>query len=254
MMLKKTGWALSRQKIIFGIGAGIVMLVAAIPIFSWQQMGQKRAESLARLHRLAYCALLYAQDWDGRIMAPARKLPNATWETWPEVLKAYISDSSTYENPANPVGGSGRPFKHPTLLYAVHTSYAMNRRFWDTFSPGPFPLENLEISGQTVLFVEAGPMKLNPRRPEASDNRDQPYALLDYGDTTDMINLLYPYPSTHAGKMAIAAADGHVALTKVFYYSAQDGRHDIMLGNIGNGIYNWNGGRANGETDRPAHE
>ena len=217
-------------------------------------MGQQRAESLANLHRLAYGALLYSQDWDGRLMAPARKLADTTWETWPDALKAYVSDQSSFNNPSNPVDGSSVSFKHPILPYTIPTSYAMNRRFWDTFSPGPFPLENLEMSGQTVLFVEAGPMKLHPRRPESGTENDTRFALLDYGDTTDRVNSLTPYPSTHDGRMAIAAADGHVTVLRVAHYSPEDGKHDILLGKIGNGIYNWNGGHLNGETDKPAHE
>ncbi len=253
-MVKKSRSKINNKTLVIGIVAGAVMIMASIPLYSWQKMGQQRAESLANLHRVVYGALLYAQDWDGRLMVPARKLPDSSWETWPDLLKAYVTDPASFDNPSNSVFSTGHKLIHPTLHYEINTSYAMNRRFWDTFGPGPFPMDNLETSGQTALFVEAGPMQRKPREIETDARKVSSAAIIDYGDTADIIQNRFPYPSTHYGKMVVAAADGHVSLTKVAHYSSHDGMHDPLLGRIGNGIYNWNGGHANGETERPAHE
>lgn len=78
--------------------------------------------------------------------------------------------------------------------------------------------------------------------------------LLEYGDTMDRYGSYFPYPSTHNGLMAVVAADGHGVILNVQHYTTKDGSHDRGYGRIGSGIYNWNGGHANGETDRPAKE
>ena len=211
-------------------------------------MGEQRALSLSNIRRIGTGALLYAQDWDGRLMPVAERLPSGGRQTWPETLRPYVGGDATFENPCNPTTAATR---HPTEGYPIHSSYALNRRFWDVFAPGPFPLDNLELSEQTAMFLEAGPFWGSPTRklrPPASAP-----ALLEYGDTADRWQSLVPYPSTHDGRIAVVAADGHGVIVSVEHYDFKS-RHDTLYGRIGGNIYNWNGGHPNGETDRPPRE
>lgn len=234
------------------LAASVLAALLGLPsLLSWQQRGLNRAAGLSNIRRVAYGALLYSQDWDGRFMPIARRRETGDWQTWPQTLSPYVGTPATFSNPANPVQES---LKHPSEGYPVLTSFAFNRRFWDTFAPGPFPLENLELPAQTALFVGAGPMWRDPleaprRRADGTDT-----ALLEYGDTLDRRDGFSPYPSPHDGQTVVAAADGHGILVKVQHYTASQGEHDRLFGRIGGDIYNWNGGHPNGETDRPSRE
>lgn len=244
----------SRKRLVW-IGACLFALVLAgvtlPPLLAWQRAGQMRAQSLSNVRRLAFGALLYSQDWDGRLMPPESPRPNGRWQTWPDTLRPYVGPVSVFNNPANPITSE---FKHPSLGYSVRAAYAVNRRFWNTFAPGPFPLENLELPAQTALFVEAGPMRPDPLRPPAPGVSLPKIALLDYGDMLDRVNGLCPYPSVHDKRMAVAAADGHGLLVTVEHYRPSDGDHDVLYGRLGGDIYNWNGGHPNGATDTPPRE
>jgi len=236
-------WAIPVGLIVVLIGAGLP------PLFSWQRAGTERAHSLSNLRRLANSLLIYAQDYDGRAMPPAEPLSNGAWRTWPESLKGYLSTPESLDNPSNPLS-DGSLLRDPVHLYPIHTAYALNRRVWGVFSPGPFPLDNLELPSQTALFVEAGPMWRDPRRPS---ERAQT-AVLAYGDTTDRYSGFYAYPSPHDDHIALVAFDGHASTVKVEHYTAADGPHDPLYGRIGGSIYDWNGGHPNGQTDRPPRE
>jgi hypothetical protein len=237
-----------------------VLLVALLvslglpPLLSWQRLEQQRAVSLSNLHRLSMGLLLYTQDWDGHTMRPAERRPDGSWRTWVDALHPYVGVPTFFSDPANPVAPFGPKVRHPVYGYPISSSYALNRRLWDTFSPGPFPLDNLELPGQTVLFVEAGPMWRDPRRPPRRDAERASIALLDYGDTTDRVQGFCPYPSPYEGRMPLAAVDGHAAIVRVMHYSAAEGPHDPLYGRIGDNIYDWNGGYLNGQTDSPPRE
>ncbi len=233
------------------LAAGLLALAIAMalpPLLAWQQMGERRALSLSNLRRIGTGALLYAQDWDGRPVPVAEKLPDGSWQTWPDSLRSYVGTTANFQNPANPTTEATH---HPTVGYPVHASYALNHRLWNTFSRGPFPMENIELPEQTAMFVEAGPFWHSPKHPSSTDTTA--LALLDYGDMTDRVDGLCPYPSTHDGRLAVVAADGHGILLTVEHYPKK-GRHDTLYGRIGGSLYNWNGGHPNGETDRPPHE
>ncbi|HLV80015.1 MAG TPA: hypothetical protein VKT32_07010, partial [Chthonomonadaceae bacterium] len=225
--------------IVILIGAGLP------PLLSWQRAGAQRARSLSNLRRLANSLLLYAQDYDGRAMPPAAPLAGGAWRLWPEALQGYLTTPESLNNPANPVPEDGPPLRDPLHRYAVRTSYALNRRIWGVFSTGPFPLDNLELPSQTALFVEAGPMGRDPRRPGERSAQ----AVLVYGDTTDRFSSFYAYPSLHDGRIALVAVDGHAITVTVAHYGPADGPHDPLYGRIGGTIYDWNGGHPNGETD-----
>jgi prepilin-type processing-associated H-X9-DG protein len=227
----------------------LLLLLLSLPLLSrWQQSELRRTRSLNNMRRLATGLLLYAQDWDGRMMPPATRLPDGHWLTWAQILDAYVQPSSTFLNPANPPGST--PPRHPKDGYPIKTGYALNRRFWDVFAPGPFPIENLELQEQTVLFVEAGPMWNDPKNPSRASDK----ALLDYGDTTDRIDGFCPYPSPHNGKMTVVAVDGHADTIEIKHYGPENGPHDPLYGRLGGNFYNWNGGHPNGETDTPPRE
>ena len=232
-------------------GILLLALVAGIglpPLLEWRQTGERRALSLSNIRRIGTGALLYAQDWDGRLMPIAERLPGGGWQTWPDTLRPYVGGASTFENPSNPTAAATR---HPTAGYPVRASYALNRRFCNTFSSGPFPLDNLELSEQTAMFVEAGPFWSRPTRKMRGDSAA--FALLDYGDTMDRWKSLVPYPSTQEGRIAVLAADGHGIVVSVEHYDNTT-RHDPLYGRIGGSLYNWNGGHPNGATDRPPRE
>ncbi len=243
-----------RWRWVLGGALGVVTLLVLIPLFQWQRMGQQRASSLANLRRIAGGFLMYSEDWDGRGMPPATQGKNGAWRTWPGLLRAYVGPESTFSNPANSVKPFHSSVRDPQNRYEIDSSYALNSRLWNTFSPGPFPLDDLELPAQTALFVEAGPMWRNPLDSSGGATAFEKVATLVYTDISDRYMGYVPYPSTHDGRMAVVAADGHGMLVGVAHYRSEDGAHDTVYGRIGESVYNWNGGHPNGATDRPAHE
>jgi hypothetical protein len=251
--LKKLSGKQTRLAIV--IGALALVGAAGLPaVLDWQRLNANRTQSLANMRRLAIALQLYAQDYDGSIPIAAQRRADGSWLTWPVRLKGYTDLRQILNNPSNPISAANARVIEPTAGFRVDTSYALNRRFNDQFGRGPFPLDNLELSGQTVLLIEAGPMWPITGRNVANGPRVAPYARIDYGDTLDRYKGLVPYPSTHGGRIAVVAADGHALAVPVEHYTAADGPHDPLYGRIGGDIYNWNGGHPNGAVDRPSHE
>jgi prepilin-type processing-associated H-X9-DG protein len=218
----------------------------------WQKQEHAQNLSLSNLHALATATILYAQDWDGRPMPIAMRGANEKWVTWPMTLLHYLASSAKLENPSNPTCDLN--VTHPTEAYRIRAGYALNRRFWNTFGRGAFPIDNLDVPAQTALFVEAGRMWKDPLVPPTPQNPAAPFAVLDYGDVGERVRGYCPYPSTHNGRMAVVAADGHAELVKVEHYDPAEKSHDPMYGRIGGGIFNWNGGYPSNELDRPPRE
>ena len=236
---------------------GAVLLIAAasaFPLYRWQQTGEQQARSLSNLRRLADAWQLYAQDWDACPVPPVEHRPDGSWLLWTRRLNPYGATSAILNNPASPVSALPTLPHDPQRGFPINTSYALNNRFWNMFASGPFPADNLELPAQTALFVEAGPLSASslrsPRRPDESKG----LALLEYGDTSDRIAGLFPYPSTHEDKLAVVAADGHATPLHVEHYTQKDGPHNTLYGRIGGSIYNWNGGHPNGAVDTPPQE
>ncbi len=236
-----------RQIALIGIIVTATLVLSVPPLFFWQQREKKQARSLSNLRRIALGTLLYAQDWDGRTMPPTQTLPNGKVLTWANTLIGYGANPDVFQNPANPLT---KPLpKDASLGSEVNTGYAINKRLWNTFAPGAFPLENLEIPEKTVLAVEAG----NAWSKFDQAEKIAQAASLTYSDTTERLQGFIPYPSPHGGKMAIVAADGHTVLISVAHYD-KEMPHDTLYGRLGGKIYNWNGGYLNGQTDRPNRE
>lgn len=227
-------------------------LASIAPLTAWQNREQRDAVSINNLRRLGQGLLLYAQDWDERPMPPVLKVETANkteWQTWPQTLLPYLPDKATLDNPSNPLS---KTTTDPAGAYPITSAYALNSRFYDTFGAGTYPLDDLELPNRTALFIEAGPLQKDPVNPALSANPAT--ARLDYGDISDTANGAFCYPATHSGKIAIVAADGHAETVPVAHYRASDGPHDKTYGRIGGAIYNWNGGFATGETDKPPRE
>ncbi len=242
--------------------AGLLLLLAVLasvpPLTAWQRREQRDALSVNNLRRLAQALLLYAQDWDDRPMPPVLKIERiekieaanqTTWRTWPQTLLPYLPDKATLDNPMNPLAKSTTD---PTGAYPIDSAYALNSRFYNTFGAGAYPLDALELPFRTALFVEAGPMRRDPLRPVPASG--SAIARLDYGDISETANGLFCYPSPHNGKIALVAADGHAETVTAAHYRPTDGPHDKLYGRIGGNLFNWNGGFATGETDRPPRE
>ncbi len=240
----------NRQRLLALAIAGVLLYYGGTSAAHWYRAGEDRTLSLANIRRVGLGTLLYAQDWDSNVMPPPREVAHREWVTWPTLVRPYVSPDSSFSNPANPVVPFRSSLRDPIHDYNVNSSYAINKRFWNTFAPGPFPLDNLELPEQTVLFVEAGRMWRTPTK----DDYDRNAAFTEYSDTTERFAGLCPYPSAHGGRMAVVAADGHGILLTVVHYTPKDGAHDPLYGRIGNSIYNWNGGHVNGNTDLPAKD
>ena len=236
------------------LAAGLLLaaLASIAPLTAWQRREQRDAVSLSNLRRLGQGALLYSQDWDDRPPPPVLAVvtPAGTqYRTWPQFLLSYLPDKTTLDNPLNPLA---KNTTDPTGKYAVTSGYALNSRFYNTFGPGTYPLDNLELPYRTVLFIEAGPTQSDPLHPVPADA--SAVARLDYGDVGNVVNGRFCYPSPHHGKIALVAADGHAETVAVAHYRPTDGPHDRRYGRVGGAIYNWNGGFATGETDKPPRE
>ncbi len=228
-----------------------IVIVAAVvtpPIFMWRTREMAQALSLSHLHRLSYDLQLYAQDYDGGLPQPIDSRACIDWTTR---LRGYNIHKSTLINPSN---HSDVPIHDPLDACQVHSGYALNERFYGYFAKGPFPLYNLEIPEQTALLVEAGPMWNRTGRHGDAGVKSSHYGMFAYTDTEDRVSNLVPFPSTHNGRLAIVAADGHALSVRVMHYSKKDGPHNRIYGRIGNDIYDWNGGRMNGHTESPPQE
>ena len=243
-------FALSKTRAALLSCAALTTLAALVPLLLWQNREQRDAVSLNNLRRLGQGLLLYSQDWDDRPMPPVLATAQGV-TTWPQILLPYLPDKATLNNPLNPLA---RHTTDPTGSYAVPSSYALNSRFCNTFGLGTYPLDALELPYRTALFVEAGPMRSDPVHAPPPADSDSAVARLDYGDIGDTSGGKFAYPSSRNGKIALVAADGHAETVVVAHYFPTDGPHDKRYGRIGGAIYNWNGGFATGETDKPPRE
>ena len=248
--IKRTpGWKLTAIWIFLAI---VVCLIP--PIANWQIVNQQKMLSSTNIRKVGNALLIYSQDWDYRLPPPAERIPSGVWVNWAQRIRPYLTSESVFSNPANPIEPFNSKVTHPTEPRSIDSSYALNQRFWNSFSPGPFPTENLELPGETALLVEAGVMNQNQSRPLFHFGSPTGKALDIYGDTTDRIEDLIPYPAVHEDQTVVIALDGHSVASKPAHSDLKSGPHDPMYGRIVNGIFNWNGGHANGETDRPVRE
>jgi prepilin-type processing-associated H-X9-DG protein len=222
------------------LALGIVAVLIGIPAIRWQQISVARVSCLTNERRLASALMLYSQDHNGCLPPTEIRTANG-WKSWINLADPYIRAQEIVECASN----SARGAKHATLGYSFPYSYALNERFFGVFSPGPFPVENLEIPEQTVLLAESGWQRsASPFGPP-----ERPLAMSAYTDTG-----LNPtaYPSPHDGRMNLVAADWHAKSLRIAHYGTAG--HDTRYGRVGGALYNWNGGHANGDTASPPHE
>lgn len=216
-----------------------VVLIAAVaggvPALLYQQREAAKTLCLSNERRLATALLLYAQDHDERMPPPDYRLPDGVWRNWLGIIQPYVSNEDIAVCPANPTAGAFEP-RHG---YRYPYGYALNERFFGVFGPGPFPIDNLEMSAQTVLLAEGGAWQ-GSAPPARTDGR---WAVSIYTDAS-----IWPqaYHSPHSGRMNVAAADGHVTTLKLAHYAPAG--HDTLYGRLGGSVYNWNGGHPNGDT------
>lgn len=237
----------SRKWAIACVIVAVLVVGFVPPLLKWQRAGTLQAETLSHLRRLTLGALLYAQDWDDRLMPPVSHPWGLPAFTWARLALPYSGPASSLENPANPFQGQ---LPDPRQRVDSAAGFAINHRFWNTFSSGPFPNDNIEMPGQTVLLVEAGPMWQTPFSQTASTH----VGSVTYTDTTDRYQDLCPYPSPHNGKTIVSAADGHAEAVVAVHYFGWQVPHDRLFGRFGGEFYNWNGGHPNGHTDSPARD
>ena len=199
-----------------------------------------RTACLSGERSLSTGLLLYTQDHDGRLPPPDYQA-DGRWRSWLDISAPYLTSERIAVCPANRADGAVKA--HHGYKYPY--TYALNERFFGVFSPGPFPLENLEIAPQTAMLVEGGAF----RGSRAPATRDGLWSLSTYADTAEWP---WAYRSPHDGRMNVAAADGHVVTVKVAHYTPAG--HDRLYGRLGGVVYNWNGGHPNGDTGGPPRE
>lgn len=225
--------------------APLLVLAVAAAIFLWLGLREALASAtktrcITNERRISSAILLYCQDHDGRLPLPEYEAAPGKWRHWFGLLQSYLPPDEELVCPQIDIRGA-REREHG---YPFGTSYALNARFFGTFTAGPFPLENLEMPAQTAMLVESQPFLEPAGQPGA-----QRLILTLYHDTTGLASA---YPSLHEGRMNVAAADGHVATVKPAHYEPNG--HDRLLGRLGGTIYNWNGGHPNGDTSGPPWE
>jgi prepilin-type processing-associated H-X9-DG protein len=221
--------------------AGILIVIAvAVPALHWQYEESTRVRCQSNMRRLGTALLLYAQDHDGRLPPPQFRTATGEWRHWLDSISYLISPDEISVCPVNGAKGAVQPL----LGFPFPHSYALNERFYDVFSAGPFPTENLELPAQTVMLAESGGF-----HGQAPGKGAGFWSMNVYTDTAR-----WPaaYPSPHSGKMNIAAADGHVVSLKIAHYRPEG--HDSFYGRLGGSIFNWNGGHPNGDTSGPPRE
>lgn len=216
----------------------LVLAVAGVVIAQLRRAeAVRRTVCLSNLRRLSTALLLYSQDHDGRLPPHQYQTARKEWRHWVDLLGFYIRGQSITRCPAQPDWPN---LRDPYHGIPFESDYALNRRFFGVFGPGPFPIENVELPGQTVLLVEAGPYRHGG--PFAAPS--YPWAMIWYWDTAWWPNA---YGSPHSGLMNVATADGKAVTLKVEHYT-KDG-HDALHGRLGKAVYNWNGGFPNKRTD-----
>lgn len=220
---------------------GLLLLAASVPALQWQQSESSRVRCQTNMRRLSSALLLYAQDHDGRFPPPQYETERGKWREWMGILEPYYSSDSIATCPANPADRAVQPI----LGFPYPYSYALNERFYGVFSPGPFPIENLELPAQTVMLAESGGF----RGPRPGGGPVGTWAMNVYTDTAKWPRA---FPSPHNNRMNVAAADGHVVSLKIAH-TTPDG-HDSLYGRLGGTIYNWNAGHPNGDTAGPPRD
>lgn len=226
---------------IFLVSIVLALGVGVFAAMSFRSEMATRSQCLGNERRLGVALMLYAEDYEECLPPPSIKTENGGRAFWISLVRDYLDGGNVFNCPDNTAKGDvdrryGLPYP---------CSYAINGRFNSFFTKGPFPLTQLDIPYQTALLVEAGGERRAGPFSSAASNR----AACVYWDTAGFGNL---YPSPHAGRMCVLAADGHAAAVKVEHYDRID--HNPVYGCLGDEIYNWNGGFPNGRTDLPPAE
>ena len=186
--------------------------------------------------RLSTALLLYAQDHDSRLPMPEYQKANGEWRSWPDLLRSYVSSDEKLVCPLLSIAES----KEIHAGYKFEAGCTLNERFYGTFAPGPFPIENLEMPAQTAMLVEGGRFKVPGKKGW--------FTTSTYGDLASQPG---KYSLPHGGRLNVAAADGHVVTLKPPIVILD---HDRLFGRLAGSIYNWNGGHPNGDTASPPRE
>ncbi len=219
-----------------------VLLALGVGVFAamvFRSEMATRSSCLGNERTLGVALMLYAEDYEECLPPPSVSARHGGRIFWISLIAGYLDGGGNVFNcPDN--SAKGDVDRRYGLPYPC--SYAINGRFDNYFMKGPFPLTQLDIPYETAMLVEAGGERRNgPFAPPASNR-----AACVYWDTADFGNI---YPSPHAGKMCVLAADGHAAAVKVEHYDRIN--HNPIYGCLGDEIYNWNGGFPNGRTDLP---
>lgn len=228
-----------------GVKAILVLIAAGAAWFLWDGLREALAQSnktqcITNERRISSALLLYCQDHDGRLPPPEYEVSPGRWRHWFGLLQSYLPPDEKLVCPRLDIQG----VRERTHGYEFPASYALNGRFFDTFSAGPFPLEDLELPAQTAMLVESAGF-----RDASSGDVNARWILSVYHDTAGLGGA---YPSPHESRMNVAAADGHIVTLKLAHYKPEE--HDREFGRLGGSIYNWNGGHPNGDTGGPPRE
>jgi len=135
---------------VLGVLAVVVLAVGAL-LLSMAEVESARTACLSGERSLSTGLLLYTQDHDGRLPPPDYQA-DGRWRSWLDISAPYLTSERIAVCPANRADGAVKA--HHGYKYPY--TYALNERFFGVFSPGPFPLENLEIAPQTAMLVEGG--------------------------------------------------------------------------------------------------
>ena len=120
----------------------IIAILAAIlfPVFAQAREKARSAACLSNAKQIATGAMMYAQDYDERMVPPFagpvdRTAKNGSYQRWPHLIYPYIKNGQVFSCPSNPYS-AGNPFQTLEQMTtadsaAVDGVYAINSAYLD---------------------------------------------------------------------------------------------------------------------------
>jgi prepilin-type N-terminal cleavage/methylation domain-containing protein/prepilin-type processing-associated H-X9-DG protein len=180
MKTRKHGFTLIELLVVIAI----IAILAAIlfPVFARAREKARQTSCLSNLKQIGLAAMMYAQDYDERMVHSFIGQSGQGYTPWHEALEPYTKNDNIYECPS----GTGT------------ISYGANRRLLGAYDSAP-KSANIKIPADKIMFGDA-------------DSPNRMCMLQGWYDDSTCRRQLYP---RHNEGSNIAFADGHAKWVKL---------------------------------------
>lgn len=163
--MKRTGFTLIELLVVIAI----IAILAAIlfPVFARAREKARQTSCLSNLKQLGLGAMMYAQDYDGRVPLLTMSYPsvyptaptglqNATNSPWDRCLMPYIKNEQVLMCPSSTDHG----WTHTNYTWRVMCDYGMNYQIGSVVQLPTYPnnlvgdIEKIEKPAEVILFSD----------------------------------------------------------------------------------------------------